>query len=97
MTVELLLTLCGLALAAATFFIGRTTKAKDSGQEMGEFTAEIRTDIRYIKDGMSEIKAKVEIIGVQQSDIKTDVAITKRDLETAFKKIDKLGESNHGN
>lgn len=54
MTIEtgILLAVCSLAIAAATFFIGRTSAAKQEGETM----ATMRTDILYIKDSLKEIK-----------------------------------------
>lgn len=51
-----LITVCGFALSAATFFIGRMTAAKTSGQEYGVML----TEIGYIKSGVDDMKKKME-------------------------------------
>lgn len=61
MSVEIGLLLAVIAgiIGIATFFIGRQTAAKNSGEEWGSFKAELKTDIGYIKRDVSEIKSSV--------------------------------------
>ena len=58
MSVELgiLISIVGIALSVGTFFVGRTTAAKNSGKEYGVML----TDIGYIKSGVDDMKRKME-------------------------------------
>ncbi len=56
MELEILITVCGLAVSVATFFIGRMTSARNGGQERGVML----TDIGYIKSGIDDLKKKME-------------------------------------
>jgi len=52
----MVLAVIGGLLSAATFFLGRTTAAKNIGQEWGV----ILTEIGYIKSGVDDMKKKME-------------------------------------
>lgn len=58
MTIELsvLIAVLGFAMSVGTFFIGRVTAAKTSGQEYGVML----TEIGYIKSGVDDMKKKME-------------------------------------
>ena len=58
MTIEItvLIAVGGFALSVATFFVGRMTAAKTSGQEYGVML----TEIGYIKSGVDDMKKKME-------------------------------------
>ena len=56
MDISVLIGVCGFALSVGTFFIGRTTAAKSSGQEYGVML----TEIGYIKSGVDDMKKKME-------------------------------------
>lgn len=53
---SILIAVCGLAISTATFFVGRMTAAKTSGQEYGVML----TEIGYIKSGVDDMKKKME-------------------------------------
>ncbi len=53
---NLLTAAVGMALSVGTFFIGRMTAAKTSGQEYGVML----TEIGYIKSGVDDMKKKME-------------------------------------
>ena len=77
MELEVVIALCGCAVAVATFFIGRTTAAKNSGQEYGVML----TEIGYIKSGVDDMKKKME-----QSDRRyVDLAERVTSLEEAMR------------
>ncbi|MBR5312210.1 MAG: hypothetical protein IKU40_04935 [Clostridia bacterium] len=76
--VSVLIAVIGCALSVGTFFIGRTTAAKSSGQEYGVML----TDIGYIKSGVDDMKKKMD-----QSD-KRYIEIEKR--VTALEEIAKI-------
>lgn len=88
MTIEigLLFGAIACAIGIAAFFGGKQSAAKTDGQAWGE----IKTDVKYIRDGMGEIKAEVRVMREQYSDIHTDVEVVKRDLKTAFNRIDEV-------
>lgn len=54
--ISVLIALIGCALSCATFFLGRTTVAKNNGQEYGVML----TEIGYIKSGVDDMKKKME-------------------------------------
>ena len=58
MTVDIavLIAVCGCALSVGTFFVGRMTAAKTSGQEYGVML----TEIGYIKSIVDDVKKKIE-------------------------------------
>ena len=53
---SILIAVIGAAISVATFFLGRTTAAKNSGKEYGVML----TDIGYIKAGVDDMKRKME-------------------------------------
>jgi len=75
--VSILIAILGFALSVGTFFMGRMTAAKTSGQEYGVML----TEIGYIKSGVDDMKKKME-----QSD-KRYIEMEKRlsKLEEAMK------------
>lgn len=56
MELTILIAVSGCAVSIATFFIGRTTAAKNSGKEYGVML----TEIGYIKSGVDDMKRKME-------------------------------------
>ncbi len=77
MELEIIIAVCGCAISVATFFIGRMTSAKNSGQEYGVML----TEIGYIKSGVDDMKKKME-----QSDRRyIDLAERVTSLEEAVK------------
>lgn len=54
--VSVLISIIGVLLSVATFFLGRMTAAKTSGQEYGVML----TEIGYIKSGVDDMKKKME-------------------------------------
>ena len=69
--VSVLIAICGCALSIATFFIGRTTSAKNAGQQTGQ----VLTELGYIKKGVDgEMKADVKYIksSVEKQEKKLD-------------------------
>lgn len=65
---SVLIAIAGCAVSVGTFFVGRLTAAKNSGQENGV----ILTELGYIKSGVDDMKKKME-----QSDEKYN-ALDKR-------------------
>ena len=56
MELTVAIAVAGLAVSVGTFFIGRTTAAKNSGKEYGVML----TEIGYIKSGVDDMKRKME-------------------------------------
>lgn len=54
--ITVLIAVFGCILSVASFFVGRTTAAKNSGQEYGVML----TEIGYIKSGVDDMKKKME-------------------------------------
>ena len=77
MDANLIIGILGIALSLGTFFIGRVTAAKNSGQEYGVML----TEIGYIKSGVDDMKKKME-----QSDRRyVDLAERVTSLEEAMR------------
>lgn len=53
---SVLIAIGGFAVSVGTFFVGRLTAAKNSGQENGV----ILTELGYIKSGVDDMKKKME-------------------------------------
>lgn len=70
--VGLAATLIGCAIGLCTFFLGRQTSAKTTGAEWGE----LKTDLRYIKQNIADIKLSM---GDNIDDLRT--AIEKEEAE----------------
>lgn len=54
--ITILISILGVVLSVGTFFVGRMTAAKTSGQEYGVML----TEIGYIKSGVDDMKKKME-------------------------------------
>ena len=85
MTIELsvLIAVIGCALSVGTFFIGRVTAAKSSGQQTGQ----VLTELGYIKKGIDGLEQKME--KMEQQYTKLDVRVSK--LEEAIRIYHKEG------
>lgn len=75
--ITVLITVCGFAISVASFFMGRMTAAKNSGQQTGQ----VLTELGYIKKGIDGLDGKMEKMEQQHS--KLDVRVSK--LEEAMK------------
>lgn len=85
--ITILIAVLGLALSIGTFFVGRMTAAKNSGQEYGVML----TEIGYIKSGVDDMKKKME-----QSDRRyLELAERVTKIEEVVRIYHK--ESEHGN
>lgn len=85
MTIDLtvLIAVVGCALSVGTFFIGRVTAAKSSGQQTGQ----VLTELGYIKKGIDGLEQKME--RMEQQYTKLDVRVSK--LEEAIRIYHKEG------
>ena len=78
-----LISVCGLLLSAATFFIGRQTAAKNNGQQTGQ----VLTELGYIKKGIDGLERDIKEIKRQYTDL--DVRVSK--VEEAIRIYHKEG------
>lgn len=100
--ISILVAVLMLAIAAATFFLGRTTAARASGREEGGLSK----DISYIRDAVTKMEGKldsatsrlegrIDELSKQQS---SGVALATRALEnakSAQKRMDEHLEREH--
>lgn len=85
MTIEIsiLIAVIGCGLSVGTFFIGRVTAAKTSGQQNGQMLS----DLGYIRRGIDGLERKMERIERQYTDL--EVRLSK--LEEVVKIYHKEG------
>ena len=85
MTIEItvLIAVIGCALSVGTFFVGRMTAAKNSGQQTGQ----VLTELGYIKKGIDGLEKDIKEIKRQYTDL--DVRVSK--LEEAIRIYHKEG------
>lgn len=76
--VSVLIAICGCALSIATFFIGRTTSAKNAGQQTGQ----VLTELGYIKKGVDGLEKRFEKLQENYNELKTRV--TKLEEKVGF-------------
>lgn len=69
--VSVLVGVIGCVLSVVTFFVGRTTAAKNSGQQTGQ----VLTELGYIKKGIDGLEQKMERMEQQYSGL--DVRVSK--------------------
>lgn len=85
MSVEIgvLISVCGILLSAGTFFVGRMTAAKNSGQQTGQ----VLTELGYIKKGIDGLEKDIKEVKQQYTDL--DVRLSK--VEEAIRIYHKEG------
>ena len=81
--ITILIGVVGCALSVGTFFIGRTTAAKNDGRENGQ----VLTELGYIKKGIDGLEKDIKEIKRQYTDL--DVRVSK--LEEAIRIYHKEG------
>lgn len=81
--ISILIAVLGFALSVGTFFIGRITAAKSSGQQTGQ----VLTELGYIKKGIDGLERDIKEIKRQYTDL--DVRVSK--LEEAIRIYHKEG------
>lgn len=80
---SVLIAVFGFAISAATFFIGRMTAARSSGQQDGQ----VLTELGYIKKGIDGLERDIKEIKRQYTDL--DVRVSK--VEEAIRIYHKEG------
>lgn len=88
MELGVIISICGLALSAATFFIGRITAGKASGKENGQ----LLSDLGYIKSSVDSLRTDVKELNKNHSDIRIEQAAQARDIKTLYSRIEKVEE-----
>ena len=78
--------LLSLVLACGTFFIGRTTSARQNGAADGEMKA----DIKYIKSSMEKQDTKMSNIVENYEDVKLEIERLKGRIKSLEQKVDFL-------
>lgn len=86
MEIGVIISICGLALSAATFFIGRISAGKTSGKENGQ----ILSDIGYIKSSVDTLRADVKELNKNHSEIRITQAEQSRDIKTLYSRVESL-------
>ena len=81
--ITILIAVFGFALSVGTFFVGRMTAAKNSGQQTGQ----VLTELGYIKKGIDGLERDIKEIKRQYTDL--DVRVSK--LEEAIRIYHKEG------
>ena len=69
--ISVLIGAIGVALSIGTFFVGRTTAAKNAGQQTGQ----VLTELGYIKKGIDGLEKKMERMEQQYNNL--DVRVSK--------------------
>lgn len=77
MELTILIAVFGCAVSVATFFIGRTTAAKNSGKEYGVML----TEIGYIKSGVDDMKRKMEASDKRYIDMEKRVTSLEQKMD----------------
>lgn len=83
---KLLISLIGLILSVATFFVGRTTAHRQAGEKSGY----LASDIGYIKSGIDDLKTEIRSLKAELSEIRTKLAHVDESTKSAHRRIDEL-------
>ena len=84
MDVSIWIGICGLAISAVTFFIGRSTANKQEGEKSGY----LASDIGYIKAGIDDLKTEIRTLKVEVSEISMRVTRAEEQIRSAFMRIE---------
>lgn len=86
--ISALIGVVGLAISVATFFIGRTTAAKNVGTADGE----LKADIKYIKKSVDKQELKLDDISANYDNVKLEIERLKGRLSALEQKVKLLHE-----
>lgn len=84
--VSVLIAMIGCALAVGTFFVGRVTAAKTSGQQDGEMKA----NIRYIKESVDKHDKKLDRVAENYESVRTEIVELRSRLEMLEQRVELL-------
>lgn len=85
---KLLISLIGLAVSVATFFVGRLA----ARQTVGEKNGYLASDIGYIKAGIDDLKTEIRTLKIEMAEISTRLARVEESTKQAHKRIDELNK-----
>lgn len=80
------ISIVGLALSVATFFLGRFA----SHQATGEKNGYLASDIGYIKAGIDDLKSEVRAIKTEMSELNMRLTRVEESTKQAHKRIDEM-------
>lgn len=83
---SVLIAILGLVISIATFFIGRTTAARNNGIQDGE----IKSDIKYIKSSVEKQEKKLDSVVENYDDVKLEIERLKGRLKSLEQKVEML-------
>ena len=88
MTVDIavLISVAGILLSAAGFFIGRLTAAKTDGQEDGEMKA----NVRYIRESVDKHDKKLDRVAENYESLKREVVELRGRLDMLEHRMEML-------
>ena len=84
--VSVLIAVVGVALSVGTFFIGRTTAARKSGENDGE----LKADIKYIKSSVDKQERKLDGVVESYDDVKIELERLKGRIKALEQKVEML-------
>ena len=80
------ISIIGLVLSIATFFLGRFASHHAAGEKDG-FLA---SDIGYIKAGIDDLKTEIRTLKIEMAEVSTRLARVEESTKQAHKRIDEL-------
>jgi hypothetical protein len=97
------ITIVGLLLSVATFYIGRQTASKNDGKAAGA----LETDLKYVKESVGRIESKldrdtqrlegrIDEISRQMSEISIEASRAHESAKSAHNRIDEHLTREHG-
>lgn len=86
MEMTIAISIAGIALSAATFFIGRLSSARSDGEKYGS----IASDLGYIKSSTDDIKKRLDDQDKKYADILISVTQLQQDMKNTFHQIDEI-------
>ena len=84
-----LITVLGIAVSIATFFIGRQTAAKKQGQHDGQ----IMSELGYLKSNTDDIKRRLDKQDERHLDLVTRLTAVEASAAQAHKRIDGIAKN----
>lgn len=79
-----LISLIGLAVSVATFFIGRLAARQAAGEKSGY----LASDVGYIKAGIDDLKTEIRALKSEMAEMSTRLARVEESVKQAHKRID---------
>ncbi|MBE6541607.1 MAG: hypothetical protein E7672_04090 [Ruminococcaceae bacterium] len=81
--ISIMIAVIGVSLSVATFFVGRTTAAKNIGRADGE----LKADIKYIKTSIEKQESKLDGFAGSFDDVKLEIEKLKGRLNALEQKV----------